>query len=104
MKIQVLLYRNSERREPYRGQPISKVDQVYLQDACKGDITKAEEVLQELDLLIMEATGQPNGNAFLWRAAILIGIMLAQSGEQVEAIMKLEKVKEKQIAYLGSET
>ena len=26
MKVQVLLYRNSERREPFRGQPISNVD------------------------------------------------------------------------------
>ncbi len=30
--------------------------------------------------------------------------MLAQSGEQVKAVMKLEDVKTKQLAYLGSET
>ena len=81
MKVQVLLFRNSERREPYRGKTISQVDQVFLQDACKDDIAKAEEVLQDLDLLIMETTGQANGNAFVWRATILIGLMLAQSGE-----------------------
>lgn len=83
MKVQVLLYRNSDRREQYRGKQISPMDQAFLQDACKEDISQAENVFQDLDLLIMEATGQPNGNAFVWRAAILIGLMLAQSGQQV---------------------
>ena len=57
--------------------------------------------MKELDLLIMLATGQSNGNAFVWRAAILIALMLAQSGKQLEAVSKLEDVKAKQKAYLG---
>jgi hypothetical protein len=43
----------------------------------------------------METTGQANGNAFAWRATILVALMMSQMGKIVEAVMTLEEVKQK---------